>query len=194
LAGDLNAKHPLWNSAVSNPSGERLLQSFHVNDSEISTPQKPTHYSPAGNADVLGIEIHQSIGLSHVIVSDILHSDHLPIVFHMLKHVTTKKLLEPFEKFTDWERFQNLASNLISPRMEINSGVEADKAALEFTASTDSAYRLSTSNVKFSELNNDIPGLDKLLKHKMRKGNYGKKPGIQCVKRYLIGSHSLLDA
>jgi hypothetical protein len=26
LAGDLNAKHPSWNSAVSNPSGENLLQ------------------------------------------------------------------------------------------------------------------------------------------------------------------------
>jgi hypothetical protein len=46
-----------------------------------------------------------------------------------------KKASEPFEKFADWERFQNLASNLISPRIEINSGVEADKAALEITAS-----------------------------------------------------------
>jgi exonuclease III len=26
LAGDLNAKHPSWNSTVSNPSGEKLLQ------------------------------------------------------------------------------------------------------------------------------------------------------------------------
>jgi hypothetical protein len=26
LAGDLNAKHPFWNSTVSNPSGEKLLQ------------------------------------------------------------------------------------------------------------------------------------------------------------------------
>jgi hypothetical protein len=39
--------------------------------------------------------------------------------------------LEPFEKFTDWEQFQNLASNLILPW--IDSGVEADKAVSEFT-------------------------------------------------------------
>jgi hypothetical protein len=26
LVGDLNAKHPSWNSTVSNPSGEKLLQ------------------------------------------------------------------------------------------------------------------------------------------------------------------------
>jgi hypothetical protein len=144
------------------------LQLFHVNNFEISAPQKPTHYSPAGNADVLDIVVHQNIRLSHFIVSDILDSDHLPIVFHILEHVTTRKFSEPFEKFTDWERFQNLASNLISPRIEINSGVEADKTALEFTASIASVYRLSTNKVKISELKSDIPGLDKLLKHKKR--------------------------
>jgi hypothetical protein len=62
----------------------------------------------------------------------------------------------------------NLASNSLSPRIEINSGVEADKAALEFTASIASAYRLSTSKAKIPELNSHIPGLDKLLKHKTR--------------------------
>jgi hypothetical protein len=55
---------------------------------------------------------------------------------------------EPIEKYTDWERFQSLASDLISHRVEINTGVEADKAAREFTASIASAYRLSTSKVK----------------------------------------------
>jgi hypothetical protein len=38
LAGDLNAKHPSWNSAVSNPSGEKLLQLFDVSEFEISAP------------------------------------------------------------------------------------------------------------------------------------------------------------
>jgi hypothetical protein len=92
LAGDLNAKHPFWNTTVSNPSGEKLLQLFDVNDFEISAPQYPTHYSPAENGDLLDIVVHQNIRLSHVIVSDILDSDHLAIVFHMLDHVTTKKL------------------------------------------------------------------------------------------------------
>jgi hypothetical protein len=74
---------------------------FHANDFEISAPLNPTHYSPAENGDVLDIVVHQNIRLSHVIVSDILDSDHLPIVFHILEHVTTKELSEPFEKFTD---------------------------------------------------------------------------------------------
>jgi hypothetical protein len=52
LAGDLNAKHPSWNSAFSNPSGGKLLQLFDRNDFEISAPQFPTHYSPGGSGDV----------------------------------------------------------------------------------------------------------------------------------------------
>jgi hypothetical protein len=40
LAGDLNAKHPFWNS---NPSGEELL-GLEL-EFEISAPHCPTHYS-----------------------------------------------------------------------------------------------------------------------------------------------------
>jgi hypothetical protein len=82
----------------------------------------------------------------------------------MLDHVRTTKLSDQVEKFTDWERFQNLSSNLISPRLQITSGAEADKAARDFTASTASAYRLSTSKITLSDINNDLPGLDRLLK------------------------------
>jgi hypothetical protein len=53
-------------------------------------------------------------------------------------------------------------------RVEISSGVEADKAACAFTASIASAYRLSTIKITLSELNKDIPGLDRLLKYKRR--------------------------
>jgi hypothetical protein len=72
LAGDLNAKHPFRNSAVSKPSGEKLMALFGLSDFEISAPQCPTHYSPAGNGDVLDIVIHQNIRVSDVIASDIL--------------------------------------------------------------------------------------------------------------------------
>jgi hypothetical protein len=44
LAGDLNAKHPCWNSAISNSSDEKLLHLCDINQFEISAPQCPTHY------------------------------------------------------------------------------------------------------------------------------------------------------
>jgi hypothetical protein len=122
LAGDLNAKHPFWNSSVSNPSGVELLEFFDKNEFEMSTPQCPTHYSHAGNGDILDIVIRKNIRLSSVIVSNIMDSDHLPIIFHILDHVKIRNLSEPIEKYTGWERFQSLASDLISPRLEINTG------------------------------------------------------------------------
>jgi hypothetical protein len=61
LAGDLNDKCPFWNSEVSNPSGEKLMTLFNLSEFEISAPQCPTHYSPAGYGDVLDIVIHENI-------------------------------------------------------------------------------------------------------------------------------------
>jgi hypothetical protein len=100
---------------------------FDASDFKISTLLCPTHYSSAGNGDVLDIVVHKNIRLSNVIVSDILDSDHLPIIFHILDQVRTKNVSAPLEKFTDWEQFQNLASNLISPRIKINSGLKPIK-------------------------------------------------------------------
>jgi hypothetical protein len=74
------------------------LDLFDINEFEISTPQCPSHYSPAGNGDVLDIVVHQNDRLSSVIVSDILDSHHLPTVFQILDHVKTKNLSEPVEK------------------------------------------------------------------------------------------------
>jgi hypothetical protein len=117
FAGDLNAKNPFWISADSNTSGEEMLHLFDVNDFEISAPQCHTRYSPSGNGDVMDIAVHQNIRMSDVIVSDILDSDHLPIIFNILDQVKFRNLSDPIEKFPDWDRFQSLASQLISPKV-----------------------------------------------------------------------------
>jgi hypothetical protein len=141
---------------------------FDLSKFEISAPQCPTHYSPAGHGDVLDIVVHQNIRVSDVTVCDILDSDHLAIIFHLLDHVKIRNLSELIERFTDLDQFQSLGSELVSPRIKIQSGTEADKAACNSTASIVSAYRLATSKVTLSDINNDIPGQDRLLKHKQR--------------------------
>jgi hypothetical protein len=40
---------------------------FDLSEFEISAPQCPDHYSPAGNGDVLDIVIHQNIRVSDII-------------------------------------------------------------------------------------------------------------------------------
>jgi hypothetical protein len=91
------------------------LDLFDTSDFEISAPHCPTHYSTAGNGDVLDIVVNQNIRLSEAIFSDVLDSDHLPIISHILVHVTTRILSDPVEKFTDLDRFQSLDCDLVSP-------------------------------------------------------------------------------
>jgi hypothetical protein len=64
----------------------------YINEFEISTPQCPTRYCHEGDGDVPDIVVHKNVRLSDVIVSDILDSDHTPIVFHLLDHIRTRHL------------------------------------------------------------------------------------------------------
>jgi endonuclease/exonuclease/phosphatase (EEP) superfamily protein YafD len=99
LAGDLNAKNPVWNNRASKPSGLKLLDLFIYSNFDISAPQCPTHFVPDGRGDVLDIAVHQDVRLSEVIVLDILDSDHLPIMFSILDHVKAREVSDPVEKF-----------------------------------------------------------------------------------------------
>jgi hypothetical protein len=99
---------------------------------------------------------------------DLHHIPIFPPPPHLLDHVRTRNLSAPVVKFTDWEWFRSLASELISPAIQINSGKEADKAANGLTAPIASVYRLSTSKITFADLNKDLSGLKNMLKHKQR--------------------------
>jgi hypothetical protein len=90
LAGDPNGNPPIWNSKISNPSSLKLLELFVSFNFEILTAQCSTHYTPAGRGDVLNIMVPQNVQLSEVIVTDIVDSDHLPIMFSILNPDTTR--------------------------------------------------------------------------------------------------------
>jgi hypothetical protein len=124
LARDLNTKHPFWNIIVPNLSVVKLQSLLHINEFEISAP----HYSPAGNDGVLDIVVHNIVQLSEVFCLDILDSDHLPVIFHLLDYVRTRNVSDPADKVIDWEWFQSLASELF--HLE-----EADKVPCNLTAS-----------------------------------------------------------
>jgi hypothetical protein len=59
----------------------------------------------------------------------------LPITFYIVDQIIVKDLPSRAEKFKDWGRFQNLSSELVSPRIQINFGEGADYVSYDFTAS-----------------------------------------------------------
>jgi hypothetical protein len=89
----------------------------------------------------------------------------------MLYNVSTKVISVPFETFTVWDGFQSPVSDLISPSTQIHTFEFAEETARIFTASKASAYRLSTHKITLSELNEELPELERLLqvKHRLRK-------------------------
>jgi hypothetical protein len=99
--------------------------------------------------DVLDIVAYKDVRLSELRLLDVMDSDHLLIRFCILDHAKGRDILDQVEKFTDWEQFQSLASALVSPRIEINSCAEVDKAASDFSASIASAYMLSPKQLRF---------------------------------------------
>jgi hypothetical protein len=88
LVGDLNAKHPFWNSSVSTKANSKF-QRHHV----------PPIIPLRQKGDILDIVVHQNFRMSDVAVSDILYIYHLPVIYHILDHVNVKNLSEPTEKF-----------------------------------------------------------------------------------------------
>jgi hypothetical protein len=70
-------------------------------------------------------------------------------MFSILDPIRTREALDPIEKLREWEVFQSLASELISPNIQIHSSNKDAKAAHDFAASMSSAYRLSISKLQF---------------------------------------------
>jgi hypothetical protein len=65
-------------------------------------------------------------------------------MFSILDPVRMREALDPVQKLTDWELFQSLASELISPNIQILSSNEPDNAAHDLAASIALAYRISS--------------------------------------------------
>jgi len=143
------------------------LDLFDNNDFKISAPEHPIHYTPQGTGCVLDTVICKNVRLLHVTVSAVLDSDHLQISFYTLGHFRSRDRdnLNRVNKITYLEVFQSVASELISLRLQTDSGEEADKAARDFTASIASSHGLSTSTLTLSDLNVDVPSSDRVLKH-----------------------------
>lgn len=93
IAGNLNCKHPAWNSRVSNSKGRRLLKFMNCTNSLVIGPASPTYHNPVLGPDVVDIAILKDVSLEYSIeVADELDSDHIPVI---LRIGSTKNDLPP---------------------------------------------------------------------------------------------------
>lgn len=82
MAGDLNAKHPDWNSKSRNTRGQHLKQMADQNNIVVIGPEDPTHIHSANNTtDVLDIALLKNVPFEHDTYTVLdMSSDHLPVI------------------------------------------------------------------------------------------------------------------
>jgi hypothetical protein len=68
---------------------------------------------------------------------------------NILDPARKNEALDPVEKLKDWELLQGLASELMSPNIQIHSSNESDNEARDFAAPLALTYRLWKTKLQF---------------------------------------------
>lgn len=148
VAGDLNCKHPHWNSRLTNSNGKLLFNHMTRHGFSIYGPTKPTHYPDSGKRpDVLDIVITNNLNISLSIdVIQELSSDHNPVIIEVGNIARRVDLPERFNtKLTDWKQFRDcLDVSLVSVNPTIQSKEDVDYHILELTEKLTAALHAST--------------------------------------------------
>lgn len=114
MAGDLNAKHPLWNSRCANAAGSELYRHVSLSDYSIEATDTPTHFPGTWHhkPDVLDIALVklplQTIQFTN---PPELSSDHNPIFLQISDSPITST--PPAINFKiNWNKFETTIDHL----------------------------------------------------------------------------------
>lgn len=133
LAGDLNAKHPAWNSSVSNARGNELYRFATNNDVVVVAPDEPTHFHRHGS-DVLDVAILNEINSSYGLWSlPELSSDHNPVLLTLVElecNVPVPNLHHC--RTVDWSRFRDKVNACVDHDPKIETAQELDGCVERF--------------------------------------------------------------
>ncbi|KAL5240667.1 hypothetical protein ACI65C_008077 [Semiaphis heraclei] len=151
-AGDLNAKHPTWNSRTTNTSGNLLQNHMESSNSyTICAPVSPTHhsYNPKHAPEVLDIVISNLNDRDFTLNNhNDLSSDHNPIILSISDSITS---LNPpkARKRINWKKFEKYLSENLSKINNIKSTEDIDKEISTLTKTIQSALEINSYTVKF---------------------------------------------
>uniref|UniRef100_A0A2A4JQF8 Reverse transcriptase domain-containing protein n=1 Tax=Heliothis virescens TaxID=7102 RepID=A0A2A4JQF8_HELVI len=146
IAGDLNCKHPAWNSTRTNGEGRRLFTDAEAHGYAVSGPEVPTHYPDARNytPDVLDIVVHSGLHcqITQQVLDDEMQSDHHPVLVVLAGMPTRQRPAAPRHK-TDWTIFQEKLE-IATPTRPVVSAADVDGLAEDVTACIQGALEEAT--------------------------------------------------
>lgn len=152
IAGDLNAKHPSWNSRVANANG-RILRSF-TDESGILTDAPSDHtYYPSNDrqrSDVLDVVVMKDVRLVHRVTTlNELSSDHLPV---LLQLGDVPDVRVPVVRSTvSWPAFTDHMHHNMGQIQPIHNAQELDEAVERLTVAIEDSLRYATNTISGSD-------------------------------------------
>jgi len=168
FGGDLNSKHRLWNSRLTNTRGRRLLEHADRNNYSISAPDSPTHYPSRLNAlpDVLDIFLHHtSLNVSDVVTLDELNSDHNPVLLTVDSALPAQILNRPSDKEVRWDAYREYLKPINFPSDEYHS-IDALETGIEAFSNTLVSARRTGEVNRPQEALQHFPDLSDLIVEK----------------------------
>lgn len=132
IAGDLNAKHPNWNSRRVNLNGKILQAYSTAKGTLVDGPVDPTHYSPIGTPDVLDIAIFKEITVQYALTSlNDLSSDHNPVLMTLGNAVRDPEFAE--RRIICWPAFTDHLEQNLQKIQFFRTKTQLDDAVVTFT-------------------------------------------------------------
>ncbi|KAJ8724200.1 hypothetical protein PYW07_008180 [Mythimna separata] len=147
LAGDLNCKHPAWNSHAANPGGNRLFADAQAHGYYVTGPETPTHYPDARAyvPDVLDVIVHKGLNcqITQQVLDDEMLSDHQPVLA-VLAGMPIRLSPPAPRRQTDWTTFQEVMETT-TPTWPVVSSADVDRLAEDVTVCIQRAYEEATT-------------------------------------------------
>lgn len=152
-AGDLNSKHPFWNSRCANAAGIVLYRHVLQSDFTIIAPDSPTFYPtiPHHKPDILDIALTRLPGQSIDITNlNELSSDHNPILLCIADSPISASPPASTKRI-NWKKFTSEINQLNeSPTPNLKTKQDIDKAIASLNSNIHSAILNSTYTIKKS--------------------------------------------
>lgn len=148
IAGDLNSKHPSWNSRLSNTSGRNLLKHSESNNYIVIAPDSPTYYpfSSKHKPDVLDIALLDLPATKYTLTNhNDLSSDHNPIQINIQTSPISRDPPKTFNRI-NWSKFKKELSHIKITR--VRTPQEIDHKIDELTNTIKDKLEYSTYTVE----------------------------------------------
>lgn len=157
LAGDLNAKHPTWNSRVTNVKGRLLHRFVDQRDMVVLGPEEPTHFGHVGRPDVLDIAVLKDVvhQTRIQVIGGELDSDHDPVILHLGREDEMDPPAE-YDK-VNWQLFKESLATRVGPVPRIWVKEDIDLAIENLESRVREAKTDATTTVSLRTRRDGLP-------------------------------------